>query len=281
MEHLIDIFARDPNSLSDSDRDRIDALLDEHPEFRDYLDHLRDFYRSFRELSARDVPDHVRAFADSLVRLPRRLLLQPPAERKAARLHGPGYRFLRADAAANTATSRASGSGTLRTAGSLVSTEYGVLLRFIEDRDAGELRGYVLSPDQNDASTALVRFAALATPVPTDAAGVIRIPLDTGVSTDNLLSDDVELLLPVRSTRILPAELDGSEYATVLEHGAVVIEARSTASGVRLRMSGTTAEDFLLIEGPGERRLRQLVDGHLDLSIADPASGLSIHMYAE
>lgn len=281
MEHLIDIFARDPNSLSDTDRDRIDALLDENPGFREYLDHLRDFYRSFRELSAENVPDHVRSFADSLVRLPRRLMLRAPASRKPGSSRGSGYRFLRADTATASGAPGSASSGSLRAAGSLVCTEYGVLLRLIEDRDAGELRGYVLSPDQRDASESIVRFEQLDTPRVADTAGVVRIPMAEVKSTVSLLAGVVELMLPVRTAGFRPVDLPSESFATLVESDSLRLEARSTDTGVRMRVSGASSDGFLVIDSAGLRTLHRLDVDELDIDTGDLAEEVGVRIYAD
>lgn len=281
MEHLIDIFARDPNSLSVSERDRIDALLDEHPAFRDYLDHLRDFYRSFRELSTEDVPDHVRAFADSLVRLPHRINLRLPAERTTSRSRGPGFRFLRADAATASRLAGSTAPGTLRAAGSLVSTEYGVLLRLIVDPGADELRGYILSPSQEDASRALVRFDVLDLPHAADASGVVRIPLGEIRSVDELLTGDVELMLPMRSVTVRSAGLADGQFSSVLRHDRIDVRAMPVPSGLRFRISGGAADHFVVFQTGRERHVRHLDVTPLDLRVEDAGEDVSIRLYAE
>lgn len=272
MEHLIDIFARAPDSLSETDRDRIDVLLDEHPGAREYLEHLREFYRSFRELSTEDVPYHVRAFADSLVRLPRRLRLRPPAPRTAGSSPAHNVRFLHADSV--------SAPESVRAVGSLVCADFGVLVRLIEDRDAGELRGYVLSPDQGDAATALVLFEALDTACVTDESGVFRIPLTELDSPEHLLGGPVELAFPVQDTSLRPSDLSGESASTLFESESVRVYARRTAHGVKIDLTGGTVDDWLVIDSAGLRSLHRLSENTIELETDLNSDEISLRLYA-
>jgi hypothetical protein len=273
VEYLLDIYARSPRALSDADRRRVLEFLEANPHYREYLDHLEDFYRSFRELRAEDVPDHVREFADRLVRLPRSFRLRPPKRGGGAR-NGSGSRthFLHADAAPASASFRA--------AGSLVAGEHGVLLRFIEDREDGELRGYLLCPNQGEASTALVRFENLSEPVVADPAGIIRIPLDEIESVDHLIGAGVDVLLPVRRIPVDVTRLPANGATRVVDTAPLGLRVVHEHDHLRLVFDDPTGIDYLVAASERGHEIHLVTDRMIRIELDGTDGVVDLRIYA-
>jgi len=272
LEHLIDIYARAPESLSEADRERIDALLAEHAGFRDYLDYLKEFYRSFRQLSSEDVPDHVRSFADSLVRLPQRVRLRPPVPGSGRPVPGAGYRFLHADSV--------SAPESIRAIGSLVCTNFGVLVRLIEDRETGELRGYVLSPDQSDAARALIRFEDHDIACAADESGVFRIPLTDLNDPEELLHGPIELSMPVGESTFDASDLPNDTVSRLLESESVHVDAQRVPQGIELRVFAGKETGFLVIDSTGLRSLHRISDESIEFETDLTTDEFTVRLYA-
>lgn len=272
MEHLLDIYARAPESLSEADRDRIDALLAEHAGLRDYLDYLTEFYRSFRKLSIEDVPDHVRSFADSLVRLPQRVPLRPPTSRSDRSVSGSAHRFLHADSLAVPES--------IRALGSLVCTDFGVLVRLIEDRETGELRGYVLSPDQNDAARSLILFDDFDIACATDKSGVFRIPLTDLDTPEELLSGPVELVLPVAEFTVGASGLSDDSALRLFESESMHVDVRRVPTGIEVRVSSGKENAYLVIDATGLQSLHRLADESTEFETVLNTDEFTARLYA-
>jgi hypothetical protein len=216
-EYLLDRFVREPETLSETERQKARRLAESSPAAAAYADHLRDFYALLDEEQGRETPSQVEAFVDGVFsetadeKEEKASPDQPAGDRPPATVEARPFSSRRGArptvlAAATETTSDSDAGQRFQTYATLTASGGEVLVRVVGDRSTGRGRIYVLSGNPERRAHAVVSLPGLGLDLLTGETGTATFDLPNPENRIDWKEATALVRRPLATARLSPGE---------------------------------------------------------------------------